>query len=157
MHPFSILWAIGILMFECVIRWKVWWEIIYGGSNQKGHVPRLNGTSSFYMYVKWGLGMGSLTQKLKSRLYWPNCLFVTFHHEMNLGKICCKGEPPWLNFKVKHVLPCWTRFYLLFSIVKPRKIGFFFWNSLMGAWRNVRNNLVKAKPTILDEILCQPF
>jgi len=27
--------------------------------------------------------------------------------------------------------------------------------SLMGVWRNVRDNLVKGEPTILDEILCQ--
>jgi len=75
-----------------------------GGANQKGHVPRLNVTSSLYMSVKEDLG--SLTQKFKPKLYWPNCLFMAFHHEMNLGNICCKGEPPRLNHKIKNLLPC---------------------------------------------------
>lgn len=59
-----------------------------GGANHKGHVPRLNGTSSLYMFLKEDLG--SLTQKFKPRLYWPNCLFVAFHHEMNLGRFVAK-------------------------------------------------------------------
>jgi hypothetical protein len=44
-----------------------------------------------------------------------------------------------------------------FQLLNLVRHGFFFWNSLMGAWRNVRDSLVKAEPTILDEILCQPL
>jgi len=43
----------------------------------------------------------------------------------------------------------------LFSTIKLHKTKFYFWNSLMGAWRNVRSDLVKAKPMVLDEILHQ--
>ncbi len=53
-----------------------------------------------------------------------------------------------------HVEQDFIRCFQLLNLVRW---GFFFWNYLMGAWRNVRDNLVKAKPTILDEILCQPF
>jgi hypothetical protein len=70
-----------------------------------------------------------------------------------MGGFYCKSAFCLHNSKVKNIFTMHMDMSWLFATNKFHKMAFPFWNSLLNAWRNVQNGLVKAKPEVLKKHL----
>jgi hypothetical protein len=70
-----------------------------------------------------------------------------------MGGFYFKGAFCSHNFKVKNIFTMHVDMSWLFATNKFHKMAFRFWNSLLNAWRNVQNDLVKAKLEVLKKCL----
>lgn len=70
-----------------------------------------------------------------------------------MGGLYCKGAFCSHNLKVRNIFNMPLDISWLFATIKFRKMAFPFWNSLLNAWRNVQDGLVKAKPEGIEEVL----